>query len=85
MFPQKGCIREGSDADLVVFDPHASRTISYKTNHHNCDNSPYEGMETTGRARDVLVNGVAAVRDFALVETGAGKYVYRSRSGRPNR
>lgn len=85
MFPQKGCLREGSDADLVVFDPHASRTISYKTNHHNCDNSPYEGMETTGRARDVLVNGVAAVRDFALVETGAGKYVYRSRSGRPNR
>lgn len=85
MYPKKGCIAEGSDADIVIFDPKAERTISWRTNAHNCDNSPYEGMRTVGAARDVIVNGVLAVQNGTLVQEGAGRYVFRGRSQRPNR
>lgn len=85
MYPKKGCIAEGSDADIVIFDPKAERTISWRTNAHNCDNSPYEGMRTVGAARDVIVNGVLAVQNRTLVQEGAGRYVFRGRSQRPNR
>ncbi|MDO4493551.1 MAG: dihydropyrimidinase [Clostridia bacterium] len=82
MYPQKGTVSAGSDADLVVFDPNAERTISWKTNLHNCDNSPYEGLTSAGRARDVLVNGVPAVENFELVKEGAGRFVFRGPSMR---
>ncbi|MDO4544040.1 MAG: dihydropyrimidinase [Clostridia bacterium] len=77
MYPQKGCIRVGSDADIVIFDPNDEHVISYKTNLHNCDNSPYEGIRVVGRCKHVLVNGVHAVRDGLLTERGRGKYVFR--------
>lgn len=85
MYPKKGLVAEGSDADLVIFDPDAPHTISYKTNLHACDNSPYEGIQTAGRARDVLVNGIVAVENFELVNPGQGRYVFRGPSGRPRR
>ena len=85
MYPKKGRIAEGSDADLVIFDPEQEETISYKTNLHNCDNSPYEGIRTTGRTRDVLLNGEVVVENGKLVKPGTGRYVFREKSLRPNR
>jgi len=85
MYPKKGVIAEGSDADIVIFDPSAKHTISHKTNVHNCNNSPYEGIETIGAARDVLLNGELVVENGVLVSEGRGRFVFRGPSMRPNR
>ena len=76
MFPQKGALRVGSDADLVIFDPDAPHTISWRTNMHACDNSPYEGMKALGRTRDVLLNGELVVENGKLNKPNCGKYVF---------
>ena len=83
MYPRKGIIAEGSDADIVVYDPRGESTISWRTNAHNCDNSPYEGVPVTGRVRDVILNGCHVVRDGELTQAGCGKYVPRMPSMRP--
>ncbi|MDQ2873018.1 MAG: dihydropyrimidinase [Candidatus Eremiobacteraeota bacterium] len=57
LFPRKGTIAVGSDADIVVWDPAAGRTISAKTHHMNVDNSVFEGMRVTGRPRYVFSRG----------------------------
>jgi dihydropyrimidinase len=77
MYPKKGAIRVGSDADLVIFDPNAPHTISWKTNLHNCDNSPYEGMQALGRTRDVVLNGELVVENGQLIKPNAGRFVFR--------
>ncbi len=77
MFPKKGVIRVGADADLVIFDPNARHTISYKTNLHACDNSPYEGMEALGKTRDVILNGELVVENGELTKPYCGTYVFR--------
>ncbi len=82
MYPKKGAVEIGSDADLVIFDPNAPHTISYKTNLHNCDNSPYEGIEALGRTRDVLLNGIPVVLGGKLVQPNTGRFVFRGPSGR---
>ena len=82
MFPKKGALRVGSDADLVIFDPDAPHTISWRTNMHACDNSPYEGMKALGRTRDVLLNGELVVENGKLVEPYRGRYVFRKPSER---
>lgn len=53
----KGIIKEGFDADLIVFNPDFKSTISHKTQFQNCDNSIYEGFETHGKIEKVFVNG----------------------------
>jgi len=57
LFPKKGTIAVGSDADIVVWDPHERRTISTKTHHMNVDNNVFEGMTVTGRPRYVFSRG----------------------------
>jgi dihydropyrimidinase len=51
MFPKKGTIAPGSDADIVIFDPKEKHTISAKTHHMNVDYSGYEGWELTGKVK----------------------------------
>lgn len=80
MYPRKGVIAVGSDADLVVWDPAVKGMITAKTQHHNCDYTPFEGMETKGRAKAVFLGGEQAVADGELVKPGLGVYVARSES-----
>ena len=77
MFPKKGVLRVGSDADIVIFDPDDPHTISWKTNLHACDNSPYEGIKVLGRTRNVLLNGELVAENGELIKPYCGKYVFR--------
>lgn len=85
MYPQKGVICEGADADIVVYDPSGEGVISHRTNAHNCDNSPFEGMRVEGQVRHVLLNGVHTVSNGKLIAPHGGQYVARGASLRPRR
>ncbi|MBX3028911.1 MAG: dihydropyrimidinase [Chloroflexi bacterium] len=77
--PTKGAIEVGRDADLVVFDPAARRTIRQADLHHASDFTPYEGLEVTGAIREVVAGGRSVVRDGMYLGTrGDGRYVARS-------
>jgi dihydropyrimidinase len=67
LFPRKGVIQLGADADLVVYDPNYRGTISAKTQHINLDYSAFEGMQIEGRPSTVTVRGQVAVRDGNFV------------------
>ena len=76
LFPRKGTIAVGSDADVVVWDPNAERTISAKTHHMNVDNSVFEGMKVKGRPRYVFSRGLkVAEGDTFTGRKGHGKFV----------
>jgi dihydropyrimidinase len=75
----KGALEVGRDADLVLFDPKARRTIHAADLHHTSDYTPYEGLDVVGAVRDVLVRGRPVIRDRAFVGTrGAGQFVERT-------
>ena len=63
IYPQKGTIEVGSDADLVIFDPDFTRTISLETNPTGVDYNVFEGMEQKGRAETVLLRGNVVVEE----------------------
>lgn len=78
VYPKKGTIAPGSDADIVVWDPDKTRTISAKSHHQNIDFNIYEGMTITGNAAVTLSRGkVVWEKDQLQTEKGAGKYVDR--------
>lgn len=78
LFPQKGTIAVGSDADLVIFDPNYRGTVSAKTQKTNNDYNGFEGMEICGRPSVVTVRGKVQVRDGEFVgERGRGKLFRR--------
>ncbi|WP_077598782.1 dihydropyrimidinase [Olsenella urininfantis] len=77
MFPRKGVLAEGADADVCVWDPSQSWTIQAATQHQNVDYTPYEGFEAHGRARYVLVNGVLVAQDGEPTGETPGSYVSR--------
>jgi dihydropyrimidinase len=78
IYPRKGSVSVGADADLVVWDPEGSRTISAKTHHQNVDFNIYEGMEVTGRASHTVSRGKVVWKDGELrTERGVGRYVER--------
>ncbi len=82
LFPRKGTIAVGSDADLVIFDPKESHTLSVKSHHMKCDYSAYEGWKITGRVKTTILRGTVAVdQGKALVGKGFGKYLSRAGSG----
>src|SRR5271165_5634048 len=74
LYPRKGVIAPGSDADIVVYDPGAHQTISAATHHMNVDYSVYEGMSITGRAETVLSRGTVVIDN--------GHYAGEKRHGR---
>jgi len=79
---RKGAIERGKDADLVLFDPAASRTLRAADLHHTSDYTPYEGFELAGAVRSVFVRGRPVIRDGAFVGTrGFGRFVDRTTAG----
>jgi dihydropyrimidinase len=78
MYPRKGTIAVGSDADLVVFDPNREVVLSASTHHSNTDYNLYEGARVTGAPDVVLVRGDVVVDgDRLAVEPGHGRFVER--------
>jgi len=78
MFPKKGTIAVGSDADIVLWDPRTTSTISAKTHHMRVDYNPYEGRKVKGKAAVVLSRGEVIVeKDQFLGKKGRGKFVKR--------
>ena len=79
MYPRKGSISVGADADLVIYDPAKEHTISASTHHMDVDYSCYEGREVTGGSRTVLSRGTVVVRDREWVgRKGHGRFLKRS-------
>ncbi len=79
MYPTKGAVAAGSDADLVVYDPKRKRKISAKTHHMNVDYSCYEGREVQGASDVVLSRGSVIVRGGKFTgKKGHGRFVKRA-------
>ncbi len=79
MFPRKGAIAVGSDADLVVYDPNRSHTISATTHHMDVDYSCYEGRTVRGGSDIVLSRGTVIVRDGTFTGSkGHGQFIMRA-------
>jgi dihydropyrimidinase len=76
LYPKKGRIAVGSDADIVIWNPNAERTISAKTHHHATDFNIFEGMQVHGVAEVTICNGRIVWENNNLdVEAGFGKYI----------
>ena len=80
LFPRKGTIAIGSDADLVLFDADAEQTISAATHHMRVDYSMFEGTRVKGVPRSVLSRGRLIVENGKLVgRAGSGEFIKRQR------
>ena len=82
LYPRKGTIAPGSDADIVIFDPNRKKTITAADQHSKSDYNLYEGTEVTGDVDTVLVRGTVVVDGGELkVEPGFGQFVARAKFG----
>jgi dihydropyrimidinase len=80
MFPRKGTIGVGCDADLVLFDPNEQHTISAKTHHMNVDYSGYEGWQVTGKVKSVILRGQLVIdENKCLAKKGYGQFIKRNK------
>jgi D-hydantoinase len=80
MFPRKGTLAPGSDADIVIFDPNEEHVLSASTHHMNVDYSGYEGWKITGKVKTVLLRGKIAIENNkCLVGRGFGKFIKRDK------
>ncbi|NRO98252.1 dihydropyrimidinase [Paraburkholderia sp. NMBU_R16] len=78
LYPRKGAVAKGADADLVVWDPEASRTISAATHHQNVDFNVFEGITVKGVATHTIARGALAWADGDLrAQRGQGRYLKR--------
>jgi dihydropyrimidinase len=82
LYPRKGTIAVGSDADIVVFDPDKKVTITAANQHSKIDYNLYEGTEVTGSPETVLLRGNVLVEGDELVaHSGIGEFVARAKFG----
>ncbi len=78
LYPRKGCVTPGADADIVVWDPGATRTISARTHHQNIDFNIFEGMTVTGLPSHTVSQGAIVYADGTLrAVRNKGRYVKR--------
>jgi dihydropyrimidinase len=84
LYPAKGTIAVGSDADIAIWDPDRKVIIAQELLHHGSDYTPYEGLEVTGWPISTMVRGRFVVRDGELVgKRGEGAYISRLQSKAP--
>ena len=77
MYPQKGVLAVGSDADLVIWNPEARWTITAAEQNQRVDYTPYEGFEAVGRPETVFLSGKVAAENGKVVLEKAGEFVHR--------
>jgi dihydropyrimidinase len=81
LYPRKGVIAPGSDADVVIYDPNGRTVISVESHHMNMDHSAWEGTEIDGRVDTVVSRGVVVIDDGQYVgRKGHGQYQKRGLS-----
>src|SRR5258708_38131169 len=86
LFPRKGTIAVGSDADIVVFDPKKKQTLGVKTLHMRVDYNPYEGTTGVGAPSHVIAQGNVIIEGDRFVgKKGAGRFIKRGPSQAPPR
>ena len=80
MFPRKGTLAVGSDADVVIFDPDEKHVLSAKTHHMHVDYNAYEGREVTGKVKTVLLRGKVVIDgNECKVGAGYGQFIKRGK------
>jgi dihydropyrimidinase len=80
MFPRKGTIAVGTDADIVIFDPNEKHKLSASKHHMNVDYSGYEGWEVTGKVKTVLLRGEVGIdENKCLLNKGYGQFIKRNK------
>ena len=80
MYPRKGTIAIGSDADIVIFNPIKEHTISVETHHMNCDYSAYEGRKVIGKTETVILRGQIAIENGnCKLKAGHGQFIPREK------
>lgn len=80
LYPKKGTIAIGADADIVIFDPTVERVISAETHHMAVDYNAFEGIKVTGEPVSVLSRGEFVIRDKQFVgKPGAGQFLKRAK------
>ncbi|MER7049821.1 MULTISPECIES: dihydropyrimidinase [Streptomyces] len=78
LYPRKGTIAPGADADIVIYDPHAEQTLSVTTHHMNVDYNAYEGRRITGQVETVLSRGEVVIDQRTYTgRAGHGRYIPR--------
>ncbi|MEA3445731.1 MAG: amidohydrolase family protein, partial [Bacteroidota bacterium] len=86
LFPQKGIIAKGADADLVVWNPEKENTISVEKHYQNCDLNIYEGLATKGEPEYVILNGKIAIEQGRLLSNfGNGWFLKRAKIIHPEK
>ena len=80
VYPRKGVLAPGSDADIVVFDPEKESKISAKTHAYNTDNNPFEGFALHGDIDSVFLRGTLCVSEGRLVKEKQGTYIHRDKN-----
>lgn len=79
MYPKKGALHPGSDADLVIWNPEKNGVITAADSHSACGYAPYEGWKITGMPEQVYVRGIQVVEQGKLIARNCGSYVFREK------
>ncbi len=80
MFPRKGTIGIGADADIIIFDPNEEHTLSVKNHHMRVDYSGYEGWKVKGKCKQTILRGKLAIDNGKVkIEKGYGKFIKREK------
>jgi dihydropyrimidinase len=80
LYPRKGTLRPGADADIVLIDPAVEKAVDYKNLQTNCDWSPYQGMKLKGWAQTVLLRGEIAAQNGIPAKSPGGQFVKRNKT-----
>lgn len=81
LYPKKGALKAGSDADIIVFDPKAGGVITAAKSRSACGYSPYEGMKTEGRIEKVFLRGKLVCHNGEIILPHVGRFITRGKSG----